>query len=58
MDYDQAYFDHPNLDKFHGYSTFKSLKNIKKKLKTNAQTATSDLGGGKMGHLGLVLTPE
>ena len=45
------------LDKIHGQPTFLTLNRLKKQLKANAQSITSDLGGGADGHLGLVLFP-
>ena len=52
-----TYFEFPTLDKIHGEPTFATLLRMKKQLKANAISITSDLGGGQFGHLGLVLTP-
>ena len=53
-----TYFEFPTLDKIHGEPTFATLLRMKKQLKANAISVTSDLGGGQFGHLGLVLTPQ
>ena len=57
-DYVKNSFPFPTLTKIHGYPTFVSLLKLKNQLKTNAKSVSSDLGGGALGHLGLVLTPE
>ena len=57
-DYVNNSFPFPTLTKIHGYPTFVSLLKLKNQLKTNAKSVSSDLGGGALGHLGLVLTPE
>ena len=53
-----TYFEFPTLDKIHGEPTFATLLRMKKLLKANAISLTSDLDGGQFGHLGLVLTPQ
>ena len=58
VDYAKTYFLHPTLTTIHGEPNYASLKLLKKELKANASTVTSDLGGGGHGHLGLVLTPH
>ena len=58
IDYTTVQFELPVIEKIHGESSYESLKNLKKQLKTNALSLSSDLGGGEHGHLGLVLTPE
>ena len=44
------------LTQVHGKFHFKYLKIILDKLKANASTVTSTLGGGRFGHLGLLLS--
>jgi hypothetical protein len=56
VDYLNTFFEFPVLDKIHGEPTFPTLTVLKKQLKANSQSVTSDLGGGQFGHLGLVLT--
>ena len=51
-------FEFPTLPKIHGEPTYKQLKELKNKLKTNATKISSELGGGNFGHLGLVLSDE
>ena len=58
IEYYTSCFEYPVLDKIHGMPTFITLTKMKKQLQSNAQSITSDLGGGGHGHLGLVLTPE
>ena len=49
-------FEFPTLPKIHGEPTYEKIKELKDKLKTNASKVPSELGGGNLGHLGLVLT--
>ena len=56
IDYVDIYFEFPTLTKIHGEPTYETLTTIKDKLRSNATSVTSDLGGGAHGHLGLVLT--
>ena len=56
VDYAGIFFEFPVLTKIHGVPTQPSLENMKQQLMANAQSVTSDLGGGQYGHLGLVLT--
>jgi hypothetical protein len=55
IDYANAFFPHPILPKIVGQPNYERLRSMKKKLKANAASVQSDLGGGKFGHLGLVL---
>ena len=56
VDYVNIYFEYPNLTKIHGNPSYDTLRELKKQLKANASSVTSDLGGGANGHLGLVCT--
>ena len=56
VNYVDTYFEYKTLTKIHGEPTFESIKKIKDELKANAMAVNSDLGGGRHGHLGLVLT--
>ena len=58
VDYATTYFEFPTVDKIHGTPTFRSLQTLKRQLKANCQTVISDLGGGHLGLLGLLLSPE
>ena len=58
VDYINNSFVYPSLNRIHGYPTYVSLLKLKKQLKTNAKSVSTDLGGGSHGHLGLVLSPE
>src|SRR5687767_9833074 len=51
-----VYFQHKVLTRVHRKPTFDSLKIIQDKLKANASSVPSTLGGGMHGHLGLLLT--
>ena len=57
VDYASSYFEFPTLDKIHGPPTFRTLQTMRKQLKANCQTVISDLGGGRHGLLGLLLSP-
>ena len=58
IDYANTKFEHPTLLKIHGQPTFATLTKLKKQLKANAKSVRSNLGGGALGHLGLVLSPQ
>ena len=57
IDYVNTSFQYPVLTKVHDTPTYELLKRIKDEMKANASNVQCDLGGGKHGHLGLVLTP-
>ena len=58
IDYINTCFAHPVLTKITSKPTYSSLKILKDELKANAASVPSDLGGGKHGHLGLVLKDD
>ena len=58
VDYINNSFVYPTLNRIHGYPSYASLLKLKKQLKSNAKSVSTDLGGGAHGHLGLVLSPE
>ena len=51
-----VYFQHKVLTRVHGKPHFESLKILLDKLKANASSVPSTLGGGKYGHLGLLIS--
>ena len=55
--YRETLFEYPDLTKIHGEPTYESLRLIQNQLKANARSIHTYLGGGQLGHLGLVLTP-
>jgi len=57
IDYIHTSFQYPVLTKVHDTPTYEVLKRIKDEIKANATNVQCDLGGGRHGHLGLVLTP-
>lgn len=56
IDYILSNFQYPVLTKVHDTPTYEVLKRIKDEIKANATNVQCDLGGGKHGHLGPVLT--
>ena len=54
----QTFFDYPELTKIMGEPTITSLLKMKNELKLNAQSVPSTLGGGRHGHLELVLSED
>ena len=50
-----VYFNHKVLTRVHGKLHFEYIKIILDELKANTSSVTSTLGGGKYGHLGLLL---
>ena len=57
IDYRNIFFEFPELDRITGEPNADSLIKLRKQLKSNASSVTSNLGGGLHGHLGLVLNP-
>ena len=53
----KAKFPNPNIDLHHGEPTFTAIYSPEKKLRKNATTIHTSLGGGSNGHLGLLTTP-
>ena len=56
INYKKTLFDRTNLTPIYGEPTFKTLHKFWNKIKSNAKSVYSNLGGGAHGHLGLVLT--
>ena len=57
-DYKSTYFEYHILTKIHGQPMVDNLLTIFCQLKRNAQCVTCTLGGGQLGYLGLILSPE
>jgi hypothetical protein len=53
-----AGFLHSSLPKVTGEAIFEDLKVIRRLLNTNAMNAASYEGGGRHGHLGIIMTNE
>jgi hypothetical protein len=53
-----AGFPHSSLPKVTGEPTFKGLKVIRRLLNTNAMSVASYEGGGRHGHLGIIMNNE
>jgi hypothetical protein len=53
-----AGFPHSSLPKVAGEPTFEDLKVIRRLLNTNAMSVASYEGGGRQGHLGIIMTKE
>jgi uncharacterized protein (UPF0335 family) len=51
-----AGFPHSSLQKVTGEPTFEDLKLIQRLLNTNAMSVSSYVGGGRHGHLGIIMT--
>jgi hypothetical protein len=49
---------HSSLPKVTGEPTFEDLKVIRRLLNTNAMSVSSYVGGGRHGHLGIIMTHE
>ena len=50
-------FQHKGLTRVYGVPDFDSIKTLEDELKANASIVQTKLGGGKFGHLGLVVSP-
>jgi len=55
IDYRNTLFQYPTLTKIHGEPTAEAILKSTKEIKANARSVYSDFGGGKHGHLFLVL---
>ena len=53
--YRTTHFQHPTLDKIHGQPTLDTILKLIRQLKINAQNVQTNLGGGQLGYLALVL---
>jgi hypothetical protein len=53
-----AGFPHSSLSKVTGEPTFENLKVIRRLLNTNDMSVSSYVGGGRHGHLGIIMTNE
>jgi hypothetical protein len=53
-----AGFPHSSLLKVTGEPTFEDLKVIRRLLNTNSMSVSSYIGGGRHGHLGIIMTNE
>ena len=58
VNYRETHFPHAKLTKNIGQPTYSSLHALFVQLKANAMSVHSNLGGGRHGHLGLLLTTQ
>ena len=56
--YWETHFEFPTLTPIRGEPTADTLITLRKQLKANAKAVPSNLGGGNLGHLGLVIPPN
>ena len=54
--YKDVLFDQENLTPIHGEPTLEILHKFRNKIKSNAKSVYSNIGGGEHGHIYLVLT--
>ena len=57
IDYVATYFPVKTLTRIHSEPDYQSLKRLKDELQKNAASVETNLGGGRLGHLGLVIAP-
>jgi len=57
VNYRETHFEFPTLTPIRGEQTADSLIILRNQLKANARSVPSNLRGGTLGHLGLVLSP-
>eukprot|EP00957_Ditylum_brightwellii_P169065 12868123-Ditylum_brightwellii.AAC.1 len=48
----------PELTHVHGKPTMANFLTLRNEIQANAQAVSTTLGGGRHGHLGLVMTPQ
>ena len=58
IDYVGMYFQIPKLTTIYGEPDFNMLWILRDELKANAGSVTTTLGGGLLGYLGLLFSPE
>ena len=58
VNYKDSYFENPVLTMIHGEPTYETLHHLKNKLKANASSVPTTLGGSNNGYLGTILTSE
>jgi hypothetical protein len=58
INYQETYFEYPDLTKIYGKPTSESLFKLHNELKANAQSVYSNLSDGTHGHLALVLSAQ
>ena len=58
VNYRETHFLHAELTKIIGQPTYSSLHALFIQLKANAMSVHSNLGGGRHGHLGLLLVTQ
>ena len=57
VNYHDTIFEHPKLTKITGISTYETLHLLHNKIKSNAMSVLSNLGGWQHGYLRLVASP-
>ena len=57
VNYRETHFEFPTLTPIRGEPTADTLIVLRKQLKANAKSVPSNLGGGTLGHLGLIIPP-
>ena len=55
IDYVSVFFPHKTVEKIHGQPNYRMITKLQQKIKVNASSVPSNLGGGLYGHLDLVL---
>ncbi len=50
-------FPYPTFDPIIGEPTYETITAVARQLKANATSVHSELGGGALGHLALIMTP-
>eukprot|EP00957_Ditylum_brightwellii_P134175 10229920-Ditylum_brightwellii.AAC.1 len=58
VDYKNTVFEKPELTHVHGEPTMANLLTLRNEIQANAQAVSTTLGGGRHGHLGLLMTPQ
>jgi len=58
VNYRETHFEYPSPTPIRGEPTADSLIVLRNQLKANARSVPSNLEGGALGHLGLVLSPN
>eukprot|EP00957_Ditylum_brightwellii_P027430 2073432-Ditylum_brightwellii.AAC.1 len=57
VDYKNIVFKKSVLTHVHGKPTMATLLTSRNEVRANAQSVTTTLGGGRNGHIGMILTP-
>ena len=57
-DFNKLYFEHKEIPRIQGEPAFPSLHDMLRRMKANASSVPTSLGGGAHGYVGILLSPQ